>query len=208
MAGKRDRKKREVFEALYEAAIDLFEDMGYEAVTVADITRAAGVAKGTFFNHFPSKADILAEWYRRLVADAVTPGDSPADARTLTDAALETCRRTISLCEASPQLWEAKTRLSATSPAIQAVEAQNDAIVHETFETQVERAIARGTLPEKTNPQIIADLMLTLFTGTVRQCVVTGQSGNILRDTEERFRAIEHLAADKPLPLTHRTPKK
>ena len=77
MAGKRDTKKREVFEALYAAAIALFEEKGYDTVTVAEITRAAGVAKGTFFNHFPSKADILAEWYRRLIATAFETAKTP-----------------------------------------------------------------------------------------------------------------------------------
>ena len=139
MAGKRDTKKREVFEALYAAAIALFEEKGYDTVTVAEITRAAGVAKGTFFNHFPSKADILAEWYRRLIATAFETAEGENTAGTLTDAALETCRRTISLCEASPELWQAKTLLSPTTPAIQAVETQNDAIAHEAFEEQVQR---------------------------------------------------------------------
>lgn len=208
MAGKRDTKKREVFEALYAAAVALFEAKGYDAVTVAEITRTAGVAKGTFFNHFPSKADILAEWYRRLVATAFETTGTENTAGTLTDAALETCRRTISLCEASPELWQAKTLLSPTTPAIQAVETQNDAIAHEAFEAQVRRAIARGELPAGTGSAAIADLMLTLFTGTVRQCVVTGQSQNILRDLEIRFRAIEQLATGNLLPSGKGKPKR
>ena len=208
MAGKRDTKKREVFEALYAAAIALLEEKGYDTVTVAEITRAAGVAKGTFFNHFPSKADILAEWYRRLIATAFETAEGENTAGTLTDAALETCRRTISLCEASPELWQAKTLLSPTTPAIQAVETQNDAIAHEAFEEQVQRAVARGDLPAGTGSAAIADLMLTLFTGTVRQCVVTGKSQNILRDLEIRFRAIEQLATGNLLPSGSGKPKR
>ena len=208
MAGKRDSKKREVFDALYVAAVALFEEKGYDAVTVAEITRAAGVAKGTFFNHFPSKADILAEWYRRLIAAAFDAAGTEHDAPTLTDAALETSRRTISLCEASPELWQAKTLLSPTTPAIQVVEAQSDATVLEAFEAQVQRAIARGELPAGTGSAAIADLMLTLFTGTVRQCIVTGQSENILRDLEIRFRAIEQLAAGNLLPSAGAKPKR
>jgi len=208
MTGKRDTKKREVFEALYAAAVAQFEEKGYGAVTVAEITRAAGVAKGTFFNHFPSKADILAEWYRRLIATAFETTVWENTAGTLTDAALETCRRTISLCEASPELWQAKTLLSPTTPTIQAVETQNDAIANEAFEAQVQRAIARGDLPAGTRSAAIADLMLTLFTGTVRQCVVTGQSQNILRDLEIRFRAIEQLATGNLLPSGSGKPKR
>ncbi|MEZ5945485.1 MAG: TetR/AcrR family transcriptional regulator [Hyphomonas sp.] len=207
MTGIRDSKKRNVFEALYEASISLFEAKGYDSVTVTEITRAAGVAKGTFFNHFPAKADILAEWYRRLVAAAIAPPEA-AQAPTLTAAALKTCRRTISLCEATPELWKATTRLSPTTPAIQIVEAQSDDAVRNAFEGLVDRAKANGDLPDETDSPAIADLMLTLFTGTVRQCVVTGQREHILRDLEIRFRAIEHLAAGARLPRAASKPKK
>lgn len=37
----------------------LFTERGYDNVTVADITDAADVAKGTFFTHFPSKRDVF-----------------------------------------------------------------------------------------------------------------------------------------------------
>jgi len=38
----------------------LFSERGVAATTVEDITNAADVGKGTFFNYFPSKEDILA----------------------------------------------------------------------------------------------------------------------------------------------------
>lgn len=52
--GKVERKER-----LYEAALELFRERGYEATTVDQITRQAGLAKGTFFNYFPTKDAVL-----------------------------------------------------------------------------------------------------------------------------------------------------
>ena len=40
-------------------SLRLFREKGYEDTTVAEITQAAGVAKGTFFNYFPTKEDVL-----------------------------------------------------------------------------------------------------------------------------------------------------
>lgn len=44
----------------------LFSQMGYEAASVAQICEQAGVSKGAFYHHFPSKQDvflaILEEW--------------------------------------------------------------------------------------------------------------------------------------------------
>ena len=41
------------------AAVELFLQAGFETSTVADICEAADIAYGTFFNHFPTKLDLL-----------------------------------------------------------------------------------------------------------------------------------------------------
>lgn len=51
-----EERRREIF----AAAERLFAENGYAATTVADITRAAGVAKGTFFYYFETKDALLA----------------------------------------------------------------------------------------------------------------------------------------------------
>lgn len=53
----------QVRERLYEGAMSRFREHGYEATPISELTREAGVAKGTFFNHFPSKEHILASWF-------------------------------------------------------------------------------------------------------------------------------------------------
>ena len=59
MEGLRERKKRETQEAIAGAAMELFHERGFDAVTVADIARAADVAEKTVFNHFPTKEDLI-----------------------------------------------------------------------------------------------------------------------------------------------------
>jgi len=56
---RRDRKRRSTHEALLEAALDLFEERGFAATTIEDITERADVARRTFFRHFPSKEAVL-----------------------------------------------------------------------------------------------------------------------------------------------------
>ena len=58
---RRERKKQETRQRMLEAAWDLFRVRGYEETTVEEITGAADVAKGTFFNYFETKEAVLGE---------------------------------------------------------------------------------------------------------------------------------------------------
>ena len=52
---KIDANKQQKLEALYRSAYELFIEQGIEKTTVADITRHAGIAKGTFYLYFRDK---------------------------------------------------------------------------------------------------------------------------------------------------------
>jgi AcrR family transcriptional regulator len=56
---RRQRRGADIRERLFRAALELFARKGFVETTVEDITEAADVGKGTFFNYFPSKDHIL-----------------------------------------------------------------------------------------------------------------------------------------------------
>lgn len=60
LPGRRARRQAEIRERILRAALALFERQGFFATTVEQITDAADVGKGTFFNYFPSKEHALA----------------------------------------------------------------------------------------------------------------------------------------------------
>lgn len=53
--GQRTRQK------VLDAAEEVFGTSGYEAASIVDITRAAGIAQGTFYLYFPSKKAVFTE---------------------------------------------------------------------------------------------------------------------------------------------------
>jgi AcrR family transcriptional regulator len=57
--GLRERKKRQTREAIAAAAMALFRERGFDAVTISDIARAADVSEKTIFNYFPAKEDLV-----------------------------------------------------------------------------------------------------------------------------------------------------
>ncbi len=58
-AGRRARRKAELRQRILAAAFELFARQGFFTTTVEQITEAADVAKGTFFNYFPTKEHVL-----------------------------------------------------------------------------------------------------------------------------------------------------
>jgi AcrR family transcriptional regulator len=57
--GRRERHRRETFERLVNAAREIMFSRGLADMTVQDITEAADVGKGTFFNYFQSKEHVV-----------------------------------------------------------------------------------------------------------------------------------------------------
>jgi AcrR family transcriptional regulator len=59
MPGLRERKRQRTFTAIHEAAMRLFAERGYAAVTVAEIAEAAEVGRATVFTYYPAKEEIV-----------------------------------------------------------------------------------------------------------------------------------------------------
>jgi AcrR family transcriptional regulator len=66
-SNRRQRRQVEIRERLVEAALRLFAQRGFTATTIEDITNAADVGKGTFFNYFPGKEHIFSGRAQRQV---------------------------------------------------------------------------------------------------------------------------------------------
>ena len=85
---RRERRRAETRERIFRAALQLFAKRGFTATTVEDITEAADVGKGTFFNYFPSKEHVLAAFAEMQLgklqaAAAAAPGARESIRQTL-----------------------------------------------------------------------------------------------------------------------------
>jgi AcrR family transcriptional regulator len=56
---RRERKRLQTRRLLVSTAFRLFREQGYDQTTIAQIAAEADVAKKTFFNHFPTKEDVV-----------------------------------------------------------------------------------------------------------------------------------------------------
>ncbi len=75
-----DRKTPPARARILDAAGPLFYRKGFRAVGIDRVIAEAGVAKATFYNHFPSKDDLIVAWIERaegLTEAAAPPDDTP-----------------------------------------------------------------------------------------------------------------------------------
>jgi AcrR family transcriptional regulator len=71
---------------ILEAALGVFADMGPEAPKIDDFVRAAGISRGTFYNHFESVDELLAatsEWMTSELIETIEAGLSGIESPVL-----------------------------------------------------------------------------------------------------------------------------
>lgn len=80
----RDEQRRATRRRLYEHALEVFRRDGVGACRIDDIAKAAGVSRGAFYFHFPTKEHVLLERMREtedVICEAIDalPPDAPTD---------------------------------------------------------------------------------------------------------------------------------
>ena len=177
LRARNDREKQQRREKLLEAARDLFDQLPYEAVTMAGIAEKTGLAKGTVFFYFKTKEELflalqeqlLEEWFKEINArlNGLQGKGTPSQVATM-------------LC----QSLEGKTALTRLL-----------AILHTTLEQNVDfdatlrfkqfllrHLLATGEALEKSLPFL-----------------AEGQGGQVLQRIDALIIGVEHLANPGPI---------
>jgi AcrR family transcriptional regulator len=85
--------------AIVLAARELFAEAGYEATTIEDIVRRAGMTKGALYHHYADKVEVLVAVYEDLEAELVESLLAVAAAETEPVAALRAgCHAFLDVC--------------------------------------------------------------------------------------------------------------
>ncbi|MFF5256602.1 TetR/AcrR family transcriptional regulator [Streptomyces leeuwenhoekii] len=65
--GLRERKKKQTRQYISDVATGLFLERGFDAVTVAEVAKAANVSVNTVYNYFPAKEDLFLDRSRGVI---------------------------------------------------------------------------------------------------------------------------------------------
>lgn len=169
---RRTRKSPdEIREILFGIALRRFRSAGFAATPVSAITREADVAKGTFFNHFPSKEHVLAraldEMMDRALGAAVRSATGPdAIAAGLDNLGLELA--------GDPHLARALVPRMALLPlpGISDVP-EGPERLRRWIRDRLGESLRVAVPLEDTDEQTLSVLLLSVFEGTLREWVAT-----------------------------------
>ena len=184
-SGLRERQRLELRSLIYETALELFRTRGFEATTVQEIAITAGIGKGTFFNHFPSKDHVLQEWYR-LITRSALKAVAAKRFETGREAVLALTARLTRAVERDASLWDAKSE-ATSSALLRQEESALDKEVFAFFQGEIERDIAAGQLDSGADAAFLADMALTVLTGSAHSWTVSSHSWSLKKMTSARI---------------------
>jgi len=121
--GLRERKKEATREALIRAAYTLFQDRGFDAVTIDELADTALISRSTFFRYFPTKeAIVFPRQAQRLEVFKAALAQNRPDLEGVRQACLDTATGFM----AAREEFLAQGRVIGTSTTLIAFEASLD----------------------------------------------------------------------------------
>jgi AcrR family transcriptional regulator len=195
----RERKKQQTRGHIAETARRLFGERGFEAVTVAEVARAADVSTQTVFNYFPTKEDLV---YWRLGAFEAELLSAVRE-RGPDEPALAAFKRFVLsqrglLGQSDPSAYEALGALTRTiveSPSLQAREQQildgYTAALTAELGGDTEAAVAAAAMIG-VHRALIAFTRSQVLAGTPQPAV----AGAVRAEAERAFALLEHGLGD------------
>lgn len=161
------RKRSRTREHLVAVALALFDQHGYDAVTMEQIAAVADVARGTLYNHFPVKEAVLVQALHVKLASDLGPLLQKAMTRDGLSAQLT------GVFEASAKWWDAHRDYAA--PYIRyrfqtisdGQAGQSDSEMQTLYAHLIEQAQAEGEIRDDMAPVLLAGHLHFLYLGAV-----------------------------------------
>jgi AcrR family transcriptional regulator len=152
--GLRERKKQRTREQIIERAMALFDERGFEHVTIADIAAAADIAPRTFFSYFPSKDDVVYHDFETFYELFETQVRERPEGQSTLDVLRAFVADIVEHADPGDPAEQCRRRVIASSPALQ----QRDREIIGRFERLLADGLAHdlGVDPDSPRARVVA----------------------------------------------------
>jgi AcrR family transcriptional regulator len=188
------RKQDFVRGAIWDAAVDLFVEKGYDQTTVDDIARAAGVSKRSFFRYFSSKSDLMGQGMVTYASHITEAIQGAPRSRSVMDIVRHTVRQVTVTASAYPRVRKiahvASTSVAAREAQLSRLAELEDRVA-EAYRVRVQAA-RRDTL----TPRLLAELTLSVLDVTFREWFAQ-DAADIIETTEKVFAVLTDVVREQ-----------
>jgi len=192
-SGLRARKQKRTRNAIWDAAIDLFAEKGFDGTTIDEIAQAAEVSRRSFFRYFESKNDLMAQPIANMtaaIADAVEQCPRSFSSSQLLRHVVLTLARESAAEPRTPKVMEIAARYPAA----------RDALVSRMacVQNEIEEAFRRRSKNVFTT-QVLSSMTVSALSLATRRWFTSGQT-DITVTVQQVFSAIAEVACgiDQP----------
>jgi len=180
----REQKRLETRERIYGAALAEFRAAGFQKAQVDRIVERAGVARGTFYFHFPTKEHVLLELQRRVETNVTERiAESPRRAESLSDYLHQVVDVINTEPLEDPELQREMLAMYVREPRAGFVEPMRDPLLVEMIDFFHECA-ERGELRDDLVPEDLVGIFMRSLFGWV---AITGEQPDRARSTLDAF---------------------
>ncbi|SDU77706.1 DNA-binding transcriptional regulator, AcrR family [Jiangella alkaliphila] len=176
----RDERKQRTRERVAATALRLFAERGFEAVSVAEVARVAGVTEKTVFNHFATKEDLVYSGDQRFEAQLVGAIGARPPGTPVAAAVAGFLLDLYAGFGGDPARQERQAvlaRLVTASPALRARERRILARYAATLREHVARELGVDGDEDDLRPQVIAEALIAahgVVIGAFRRATLSG----------------------------------
>lgn len=162
------RRDTSIDAAILAGAAECIAETGLAAFTVEEVADRVGIPKSTLYKRWPSKTDLLsqalASWMREMSVERADSeaGDIRAYLTRLVEQEIRACRTRSGRAAAQLVLATFDGEGPPASPVVDAARARR-----QTARIAILDAVAVGSLPPTTDPDVLLDLLLGAIWGSV-----------------------------------------
>jgi AcrR family transcriptional regulator len=185
LVGLRERKKWQSRAAIADAALAMFAERGFEATTVADVAKRAGVSPATVARYFPSKESLLFP-EREVNTASIRAAILARPVRESPYTAV-----TNALSEATPLDPDGRRRLLLSRLAIArspVLRGQASTLLTSWRDTIAESAVSRGAAPS--DARVLAATVVAVLDDVADRWALAGGETELADDVAEAFAAL------------------
>lgn len=185
MTDLRQRRHEQTRRAIVDAALALFVEHGFSAVSMDDIAQAAGVSRSTAYRRFPTKEDVVLAVPRRWLA---TFDNATTDHPTLPDAV-----RSASLAVAAHVDHETGTALSAYQVLDKVPSLRGSPLADQAWRDRIAELIDQHTTADADTAAIVAGAYVGAINAMMEHWAKQGGTASVVHATTRLLDRLEPI---------------